>query len=89
VVRELAGLIGVRGKPGLIVSDNGTELTSSAVLEWCGEAKGEWHYTEPGKPTQYAMSRGFNGRMRDELLNETRHSPLLHPRSRATTTIGL
>lgn len=34
VVRELAELIAVRGKPGMIVSDNGTELTSNAVLEW-------------------------------------------------------
>ena len=39
VVRELAGLIAVRGKPGMIVSDNGTKLTSNAVLEWCGAAR--------------------------------------------------
>ena len=37
VVRELTELIAVRGKPGMIVSDNGTELTSNAVLEWCGD----------------------------------------------------
>jgi len=55
VVRELADLIAVRGKPGMIVSDNGTELTSNAVLEWCGEARIEWHYTTPGKPTQNAF----------------------------------
>ena len=39
VVRELAGLIAVRGKPGMIISDNGTKLTSNVVLEWCGEAR--------------------------------------------------
>ena len=33
----------------------GTELTSNAVLEWCGEARIEWHYTTPGKPTQNAF----------------------------------
>ena len=37
VVRELTELIAQRGKPGMIVSDNGTELTSNAVLAWCGE----------------------------------------------------
>jgi putative transposase len=49
VVRELTDLIAVRGKPDMIVSDNGTELTSNAVLEWCGTAKIDWHYTAPGK----------------------------------------
>ena len=44
VVRELADLIAERGKPGMIVSDNGTELTSNAVLAWCGELGVEWHY---------------------------------------------
>jgi putative transposase len=37
VVRELAELIAERGKPGMIVSDNDTELTSNAVLAWCGQ----------------------------------------------------
>ena len=36
-----------------------------------GEAGIEWHYTTPGKPTQNAFVESFNGRMRDELLNET------------------
>jgi putative transposase len=78
VVRELTDLIAVRGKPGMIVSDNGTELTSNAVLEWCGEARIEWHYTTPGKPTQNAFVESFNGRMRDELLNETLFTSLAH-----------
>lgn len=51
VVRELTDLIAVRGKPGMIVRDNGTELTSNAALEWCGNAKIDWHYTTPEKPT--------------------------------------
>jgi putative transposase len=61
-VRELDDLIAVRGKPGMIVSDNGTELTSNAVLEWCGEAKIEWQYTAPGKPTQNAFVESFNAK---------------------------
>ena len=76
VVRELTDLIAERGKPGMIVSDNGTELTSNAVLAWCGDAKVEWHYIAPGKPTQNGFVESFNGRMRDELLNETLFSTI-------------
>ncbi len=82
VVRELIRLIAVRGKPGMIVSDNGTELTSNAVLEWCSAAEIEWHYTTPGKPTQNAFVESFNGRMRDELLNETLFTSLAHARDK-------
>ncbi|WP_425454974.1 IS3 family transposase [Hephaestia caeni] len=71
VVRELADLIAERGAPKMIVSDNGTELTSNAVLTWTGDAGVEWHYIAPGKPTQNGFVESFNGRMRDELLNET------------------
>nr|WP_184504157.1 IS3 family transposase [Sphingomonas endophytica] len=71
VVRELADLIVERGKPKMIVSDNGTELTSNAVLAWSGDVGIEWHYITPGKPTQNGFVESFNGRMRDELLNET------------------
>ena len=71
VVRELTDLIARRGAPRMIVSDNGTELTSNAVLAWCGDVGIEWHYIAPGKPTQNGFVESFNGRMRDELLNET------------------
>ena len=80
VVRELAELIAERGKPGMIVSDNGTELTSNAVLAWCGEVGVEWHYIAPGKPMQNGYAESFNGRMRDELLNETLFLSLDHAR---------
>ncbi len=71
VVRELTDLIGERGSPKMIVSDNGIELTSNAVLAWSGDVGVEWHYIAPGKPTQSGFVESFNGRMRDELLNET------------------
>ncbi|WP_143737079.1 IS3 family transposase [Erythrobacter tepidarius] len=80
VVRELTQLIAQRGKPGMIVSDNGTELTSNAVLAWCGEIGMEWHYIAPGKPMQNGYVESFNGRMRDELLNETLFMSLAHAR---------
>lgn len=66
VVRELTDLIAERGKPGMIVSDNGTELTSNAALAWCGEIGVEWHYIAPGKPMQNGYVESFSGRMRDE-----------------------
>ena len=80
VVRELTELIARRGKPGMIVSDNGTELTSNAVLAWCGEIGVEWHYIAPGRPMQNGYVESFNGRMRDELLNETLFLSLAHAR---------
>ena len=82
VVRELTELIARRGRPGMIVSDNGTELTSNAVLVWCGEAGIDWHYTMPGKPTQNAFVESFNGRMRDELLDETLFMSMGHAREK-------
>jgi Integrase core domain len=70
VVRELDALIAIRGRPCLIVSDNGTELTSMAILCWSQEQRVEWHYIAPGRPQQNAFIESFNGRLRDELLNE-------------------
>jgi putative transposase len=52
VVRELDALIARRGRPAMIVSDNGTELTSQAVLDWTNRSGVEWHYIAPGKPVQ-------------------------------------
>jgi putative transposase len=71
VARELAAIIASRGKPSMIVSDNGTELTSNAILTWSADMKIEWHYIMPGKPMQNGYVESFNGRMRDELLNES------------------
>jgi putative transposase len=59
VARELDGIIAERGRPVLIVSDNGTELTSMAILHWCQETSIEWHYIAPGKPTQNAFIESF------------------------------
>ncbi|NVO29556.1 IS3 family transposase, partial [Donghicola sp. C2-DW-16] len=81
VARELTTLIERRGKPGMIVSDNGTELTSNAILRWCAENQIEWHYIAPGKPMQNGFVESFNGRMRDELLNETMFRNLAHTRT--------
>jgi putative transposase len=71
VARELDRIVARRGRPGGIVSDNGTELTSNAILAWSDRQKVAWHYIAPGKPMQNAFIESFNGRLRDELLNET------------------
>jgi transposase InsO family protein len=71
VARELTMLIERRGKPQMIVSDNGTEFTCNAILGWAKEHRVEWHYIAPGRPMQNGYIESFNGRMRDELLNES------------------
>ena len=80
VARELDAVIVSRGRPVTIVSDNGTELTSMAILRWSQETSVDWHYIAPGKPTQNAFAESFNGRLRDELLNETLFTSLAHAR---------
>jgi putative transposase len=82
VARELTALVNRRGKPGMIVSDNGTEFTCNAMLAWTEENKIDWHFIAPGKPMQNGFCESFNGRMRDELLNETLFFGLDHARTR-------
>ena len=70
VVRELDRMVETRGCPGTIVSDNGTEFTSNTILAWQEQNGVEWHYIAPGKPMQNGFVESFNGRLRDECLNE-------------------
>ncbi len=82
VVRELDAIIAGRGaRPLLCVSDNGTELTSNAILTWCQDTKVGWHYIAPGKPQQNAFAESFIGRLRDECLNETLFTSLRQARA--------
>lgn len=80
VVRELGEIIGRRGKPCMIVSDNGTELVSRAILRLTEDTGIEWHYIAPGKPVQNAFVESFNGRLRDECLNEHAFASLAEAR---------
>ena len=82
VVRELDDIVRRRGcRPTAIVSDNGTEYTSNAILAWADETGVGWHYIAPGKPQQNGFIESFNGRLRDELLNETLFRSLPHARA--------
>lgn len=80
VARELTSIIERYGKPGMIVSDHGTEFTCNAMLAWCKDNGVDWHFIAPGKPMQNGFVESFNGRMRDELLNETLFLGLDHAR---------
>lgn len=68
--RVCINLIAKLGKPHCIVSDNGTELTSRAVLQWAQDKNIAWHYITPGKPTENGYTESLNGKIRDECLNE-------------------
>ena len=81
VARELDAIISQRGRPDTIVSDNGTEYTSNAILGWADDTGVGWHYIAPGKPQQNGFNESFNGRLRDELLNETLFRSLPHARA--------
>lgn len=81
VARELEAIVTRRGTPRTIVSDNGTEFTSMAILKWCQDTRIGWHYIAPGKPMQNGFIESFNGSFRDECLNETLFSTLAQARS--------
>ena len=84
VVRELDAVIARRGRPLTVVSDNGTEFTSMAILRWSQDRQIDWHYIAPGKPMQNGFIESFNGSFRDECLNETLFSSLAEARDRIT-----
>ena len=60
-----------RATGSYVTERNGTEFTCNAMLAWCKETGIDWHFIAPGKPIQNAFVESFNGRMRDEFLNET------------------
>lgn len=70
-----------RGFPKRFLSDNGTEFTSNAVLSWTQDKKTCWEYIDPGKPYQNGTNESFNGRLRDECLNENWFSNIHHARA--------
>jgi len=69
VTRGLERLCQQRGRPERIRSDNGPEFVSTDVQRWAQDRGIQWHYIEPGKPTQNSHIESFNGKLRDECLN--------------------
>jgi putative transposase len=80
VARELDKLVERHGKPETVVSDNGTELTSKAILKWAADNKVAWHYITPGRPSENGFTESLNGKIRDECLNEHLFRSLSHVR---------
>jgi putative transposase len=70
VARTLDRAIELYGKPKLIVMDNGPEFTSKALDQWAYARGVQLHWIAPGKPTQNGFCESFNGRLRDECLND-------------------
>ena len=80
VVRVLEGLREKRGTPAAIQVDNGTEFTSRVVDQWAYQNQVALHFIERGKPTQNAFIESFNGKFRDECLNQNWFVDLPHAR---------
>lgn len=85
VVRVLEGLRARRGLPRQIVVDNGTEFTSRVVDQWAHQRGVQLHFIDPGKPAQNAFIESFNGKFRDECLNENWFVSLAEAREKIET----
>ena len=80
VVRELDELVAVRGVPAMIVTDNGPEFAGKALDAWAYRRGVKLHFIRPGKPVENAYVESFNGKFRDECLNEHWFTSLAHAR---------
>lgn len=80
LVRILERLASKRGLPKAIRTDNGKEFCSRAMLGWAHARGVQLFLIEPGKPNQNAYIESFNGRLRDECLNEHWFTSLQHAR---------
>ena len=78
VTRALDRLAAERGLPRVLRTDNGLEFCGRAMLTWAHERGVTLRLIEPGKPDQNAYIESFNGRIRDECLNEHWFTSLAH-----------
>jgi len=70
VTRVLDRIALLRGLPEVITVDNGPEFISKALDLWAFENKVRLRFIQPGKPVQNAYIESFNGRFREECLND-------------------
>ncbi len=85
LTRIMDGICSQRGKPSVIRTDNGPEFTGKAMLTWAHRNGIALRLIEPGKPNQNAYVESFNGRLRDECLNEHWFTSLAHARAAIET----
>ena len=81
LTRVLDRLAMSRGLPKVIRTDNGKEFCGKAMVEWAHARGVDLRLIEPGKPNQNAYIESFNGRLRDECLNEHWFTSLLQART--------
>lgn len=81
LVRILEQICALRGYPKVVRTDNGKEFCGRAMLTWAHERQVALRLIEPGKPNQNAYIESFNGRLRDECLNEHWFTSLAHART--------
>jgi transposase InsO family protein len=80
LVRIMDEICAKRGRPTVIRTDNGKEFTGAAMLTWAHRNGVALRLIEPGKPNQNAYIESFNGRLRDECLNEHWFTSVAHAR---------
>lgn len=81
LTRILDRLAQTRGLPQVIRTDNGKEFCGRAMLTWAHARGVMLRLIEPGKPNQNAYIESFNGRLRDECLNEHWFVSLAHAKA--------
>jgi putative transposase len=80
VTRVLDQLLELRGKPVSLLTDNGPEFAGVELERWCHDHNVQHGFIAPGKPSQNAYIESFNGKLRDECLNENLFLNLGHAR---------
>ncbi len=80
VVRFLDQLATLNGLPDEIIMDNGSEFTSKAMFLWSLRTGVQLRFIQPGKPMQNGYVESFNGKFRDECLNENWFASLAEAR---------
>lgn len=85
VTRVLDQLVELRGKPKVLLTDNGPEFAGTALDAWSYANKIDHQFIKPGKPNQNAYVESFNGKVRDECLNEHWWRDLDHARKEIET----
>jgi transposase InsO family protein len=85
VARALDRLAMTRGLPQVMRADSGKAFCGKAMVTWACERGVQLRLIQPGKPNQNAYIESFNGRLRDECLNEHWLPTLLHSRTEIET----
>jgi putative transposase len=82
VVEQMKRLVGFRGVPESITTDNGSEFAGQAMDVWAHQMGVKLDFIQPGRPVQNGYIESFNGRLRDECLNTEVFSSLVDAREK-------